>query len=176
MDSAALVAIFTGGTAVLAGWVTSLGNTRAAKVQAQAAAQAQHHTEIRASRRTAYLELIEQAHNVGELYWRLGDIYVQESDPDAQLQRIEALRVDLRDAFAPLQHCVRIVVLEGPAPVAQQAEELLAAVKTCNSRLHRIAQGVRGAEGRFQEGHKAYRRRLDSFIGAARAAMEGPSP
>ncbi|WP_171064704.1 hypothetical protein [Actinomadura soli] len=53
MDSSALVAIVTGGTAVLAGWVTSLGNARAARVQARTTAEAQHRAELRASRRAA---------------------------------------------------------------------------------------------------------------------------
>lgn len=41
MDTTLWVAILTGGTAVLAGWVTSLGNTRAAKVQAEASTRVQ---------------------------------------------------------------------------------------------------------------------------------------
>jgi hypothetical protein len=40
-DSALWVAVLTGGTAVVASWMTSRGNARAARVQAEAAAQAQ---------------------------------------------------------------------------------------------------------------------------------------
>jgi hypothetical protein len=66
-DGALWIAALTGGTAVLASWVTSRGNTRAARVQAEASAHAQHRIKARELRRTAYLELIEQAHLVGEL-------------------------------------------------------------------------------------------------------------
>ena len=57
-DSALWVAVLTGGTAVVASWVTSRGNARAARVQADAAAQAQQHSQVRAARRTAYLEFV----------------------------------------------------------------------------------------------------------------------
>jgi hypothetical protein len=76
------VAVLTGGTAILAGWVTSHGNARAAKIQAEASALAQHRIQLRDTRRSAYLALIEQGHRIGELYWRLGDIDVQVTDPD----------------------------------------------------------------------------------------------
>jgi hypothetical protein len=46
-DSAVWVAALTGGTAVLAGWVTSHGNARAARIQAEASARAQDHSRIR---------------------------------------------------------------------------------------------------------------------------------
>lgn len=46
-DIAVWVAALTGGTAVLASWVTNLGNVRAARVQAEASAQAQHRGRVR---------------------------------------------------------------------------------------------------------------------------------
>ena len=106
-DEALWVAVLTGGTAVLASWVTSLGNARAARIQAEASAQTQQQSRSRETRRTAYLEFIEQAHITGELYWRLGDVYAQLTDPDEQLVRIQQLRADLRDAFDPLSRCAR---------------------------------------------------------------------
>lgn len=80
-DNALRVAVLTGGTAVAASWVTSRGNARAARIQAEASAQAQQLSRAREVRRTAYLEFIEQAHITGELHWRLGDIYAQLADP-----------------------------------------------------------------------------------------------
>ncbi len=53
-DSALWVAVLTGGTAVVASWVTSRGNARAARVQAEAAAQAQQHSQARAADCPAY--------------------------------------------------------------------------------------------------------------------------
>jgi hypothetical protein len=65
MGDGTVWAILTGGTAVLASWVTSQGNARAARIQAEASAHAQHHSRIRDIRRTAYLEFMEQAHITG---------------------------------------------------------------------------------------------------------------
>lgn len=170
-DSAMWVAVLTGGTAVLAGWVTSHGNARAARIQAEASARAQDHSRIRELRRTAYLELIEQAHVMGELYWRLGDVYAQLTDPDAQSARIHELRTDLRDAFDPLMRHVRVIVLEGPAFVAEAAEAVQQAASKSNSALAKVSQGEPGASEHFDEAHRVFRLQLDGFIVAARAAM-----
>ncbi|WP_405908650.1 hypothetical protein OG742_29965 [Streptomyces sp. NBC_00828] len=126
-DSVVWVGVFTGATAVLASWVTTLGNARAAKVQAEASAQVQRRDRVRETRRAAYLELMEQAHITGQLYWRVGDAFVQLVDPAERLTRIQELRTELRGAFDPLMRCVRVIVLEGPAPAAEAAEALMAA-------------------------------------------------
>ena len=168
------VAVLTGGTAVLAGWVTSHGNARAARIQAEASARAQDHSRIRELRRTAYLELIEQAHVTGELYWRLGDVYAQLTDPDAQLARIDRLRTDLRDAFDPLKRCVRVTILEGPASVVEAAEAIERTASKANGALWMISQNHPDARERFDEAHQAFRRQLDRFIEAARTAMNTP--
>ena len=173
-DGTLWVAALTGGTAVLAGWVTSHGNARAAKVQAEASAQAQHRSRIRELRRTAYLELIEQAHLMGELYWRLGDVYAQLTDPDAQLARIDELRDELRNAFDPLMRCVRVVALEGPAPVAETAEAVKDAASRANGALWMISQSKPEADEHFDQAHRAFRVQLERFIEAARSAMNTP--
>jgi hypothetical protein len=165
------VAVFTGGTAVLASWVTTQGNARAARVQAEASAQAQHHSRIREVRRTAYLELIEQAHVTGELYWRVGDVYAQLADTQEELAGIQELRTALRDAFDPLMRCVRVVVLEGPTPIVEAAEAVQTAAADSNRALWDISRGEPAAREHFDEAHQLFRLRLDRVIEAARAAM-----
>ncbi|MGI5232512.1 hypothetical protein [Actinoallomurus sp. CA-142502] len=174
-DGALWIAALTGGTAVLASWVTSRGNTRAARVQAEASAHAQHRIKAHELRRTAYLQLIEQAHLVGELYWRLGDVYAQLTDPVDQLARIEQLRADLRNAFDPLSRCVRVVVLEGPPTVADAAEHLRQATMRTNRALSSISQGQSDARERFDDAHRFFRASLEHFIEAARNAIAAPS-
>ncbi|MCX5557548.1 hypothetical protein [Streptomyces sp. NBC_00038] len=170
-DSVVWVGVFTGATAVLASWVTTLGNARAAKVQAEASAQVQRRDRVRETRRAAYLELMEQAHITGELFWRVGDAYAQLDDPDDRLTRIQGLRVELRDAFDPLMRCVRVIVLEGPAPAAEEAKGVQqTAAEACRA-LWRVTEGDPGAHGRFDENHRAFRHRLEEFIEAARTAM-----
>jgi hypothetical protein len=166
------VALLTGGTAVLASWVTSRGNARTTRVQAEASAQAQQHSRDRDARRTAYLEFIEQAHITGELHWRLDDIYVQVADPDDQLARVNHLRDELRDAFDPLTRCARTISLEGPASVAEAAEAVRRAASDANGALWMLSQGQEAATERFDAAHRVFRRELERFIEAARTATQ----
>ncbi|MEV1248443.1 hypothetical protein [Nonomuraea sp. NPDC049750] len=172
MDSTVWVAILTGGTAILAGWVTSLGNARAARIQAEASAKAQHHAQIREARRTAYLEFLEQAHITGEFYYRLGDVYVQLTQPDEQLEKIDLLRTALRDAYDPLARCARVVLLEGPEAIAAKAEGVKMAVTDANGALWHIAQGT--PRSHFDNAHQVFRDRLQSFLETARATISSP--
>jgi hypothetical protein len=77
IDEALWVAALPRGMAVLASWVTSQGNARAARARAEASAHVQQVRHLREIRRSAYLELIEQAHITGELHLKLGDVYAQ---------------------------------------------------------------------------------------------------
>ncbi|MFF4251992.1 hypothetical protein ACFY1L_12345 [Streptomyces sp. NPDC001663] len=170
-DSAVWVAAFTGGTAVLASWVTNLGNVRAARAQAEASALAQQRGRVRELRRAAYLDVMEQAHVTGELYWRVGDVYAQLADPDEILARIQGLRTELRDAYDPFMRSVRVVVLEGPEGTADAAEAVLRAAAEANRTLWRVALGESDARDRFDEAQAAYLRCLKLFVEVARAAM-----
>jgi hypothetical protein len=174
VDNTVWVAILTGATAILAGWVTSLGNSRAARIQAEASAKAQHHAQIREARRTAYLELLEQAHITGELYYRLGDVYMQLTQPDEQVKKIQDLRTALRDAYDPLARCARVVLLEGPEGVAATAGAVKQAVTDANGALWELAQGTPNARSRFDDAHQVFRERLQSFIETARTTIGPP--
>ncbi|MFJ2826657.1 hypothetical protein ACIPC1_03470 [Streptomyces sp. NPDC087263] len=171
-DSVVWVGVFTGATAVLASWVTTVGNARAAKVQAEASAQAEQRGRVREIRRAAYLDLMEQAHLTGQLYWRVGEAFFHLVDPTERLTHIQELRTELRSAFDPLMRCVRVIVLEGPAPAAEAAEALMRAAAEANSALARVSEsGAPGSRELFGETHGAFRDRLEQFIGEARTAM-----
>ncbi|WP_217371156.1 hypothetical protein [Nonomuraea antri] len=165
------VAILTGATAVTAGWVASLGNARTARIQAEASAQAQHHARVREARRTAYLDFLAQAHLTGELYYRLGDVYAQLTQPDEQVRKIHDLRTALRDAYDPLARCTRVVLLEGPEAIAATAESVQQAVTDANGALWEIVQGAPDARARFDQSHQTFRERLQRFIETARTAI-----
>ncbi|MFD5540999.1 hypothetical protein ACFWIJ_25080 [Streptomyces sp. NPDC127079] len=152
--------------------MTNLGNVRAARVQAEASAQAQHRGQVRELRRAAYLELMGHAHIVGELYRRVLDAFHQITDPDQQLTRFEELRSELREAYDPLMHSVRFVVLEGPSATAEAAQAVLNAARETSGCLWRITCHDADARARFDEGQGAYLRCLERFVEAARAAME----
>ncbi|MFG2950475.1 hypothetical protein [Streptomyces adustus] len=170
-DSAMWVAAFTGGTAVFASWVTNLGNVRAARVQAEASAHVQHREHVRELRRVAYLELMERAHVTGELYRRVFDALRETSDPGQQLTRFEELRLELREAYAPLMHSVRVVVLEGPSETAVAAQAVLDAALKANRCLWRISRGDAAERARFDEVRESYLQLQERFVESARAAM-----
>jgi hypothetical protein len=171
-ESAVWVAALTGGTAVLASWVTNLGNVRAARVQAEASAQAQHRRQVRELRRAAYLELMGHAHIVGELYRRVLDAFHQIADPGEQLTRSEEVRSELREAYDPLMRSVRVVVLEGPCATAEAAQAVLNAARETSRSLWRITCDDADARAHFDEVQGAYLRCLGAFVDAARAAMD----
>jgi hypothetical protein len=159
---------------VLAGWVTNLGNVRAARTQAEASAKAQLQGRVRELRRAAYLEFMAQAHVTGELYWQVGDAFAQLDDPQRLVTRIEELRTELRAAYDPLMHGARVVLLEGPAEAAAAAEAVIAAAEQANRALWRVQLGEEGARERFAEGRPAFLRSLERFVEVAREAMRSP--
>ncbi|MFE6866632.1 hypothetical protein ACFVFS_08740 [Kitasatospora sp. NPDC057692] len=169
-DSALWVAALTGGTAVFASWVTTLGNVRAARVQAEASVQAQHRERVRELRRAGYLEVMDRAHATGELYRRVGDAFHQIPEPAAQLARLEHLRSELREAFDPLTRSVRIVVLEGPPATAEAAQAVLDAAREANRCLWRVTCDGADARAGFEGAQGAYLEALGRFVDAARAA------
>ncbi|WP_327694760.1 hypothetical protein [Streptomyces sp. NBC_00459] len=173
-DVAVWVAAFTGGTAVLASWVTNLGNVRAARAQAEASALAQQRDRVRELRRAAYLDFMERAHVLGELYWRAESRFVQATDPDQLLTGLQELRGELRGAYDPLMRSVRVISLEGPAAPAEAAGTVLEAAADTSRALWRFTLGEPEAQARFDEGHQRFKHLLAQFVEAAREAMTAP--
>ena len=123
-------------------------------------------------RRAAYLELMGHAHIVGELYRRVVDAFHQITEPGQQQTRFEELRSELREAYDPLMHSVRVVTLEGPSATAEAAQAVLNAARETSGCLWRITCNDADARARFDEVQGAYLRCLGRFVDAARAAME----
>ncbi|MFI1163357.1 hypothetical protein ACH4UM_07030 [Streptomyces sp. NPDC020801] len=171
-DSALWVAALTGGTAVLASWVANVGNVRAARTQAEASAEAQHRERIRDGRRAAYLELMERAHTMGELYRRVVDAHFQHGDGERFLNRVQELRVAVREAYDPLMRGVRAIGLEGPAGAAAAAGAVLTAATEVSRSLWHVSLGEADARARFDTAREAYLGSLERFVEAARVAME----
>ncbi|MGW3168405.1 hypothetical protein ACWC9Q_37840, partial [Streptomyces sp. NPDC001142] len=169
VDSTLWVAVFTGGTAVLASWVTSRGTARAARIQVEASSRAQQLDQIRELRRAAYADVIGRAHETAELYFQVKGAL---TGPDEELvQRIEELRGELRVAFDPLMRCIRLAVLEGPTRVAEAAEALGKSVVTANRALHPLEQSGDGAQAVYELSEAEFHRRLEKFTASAREAL-----
>ncbi|MEU6480838.1 hypothetical protein ABZ858_28960 [Streptomyces sp. NPDC047017] len=171
-DSALWVAALTSGTAVLASWVTSLGNVRTARTQARVAADVEHRGRVREARRAACLELLERAHTLGELYRAVLDAHFRHGDGDRFLARVQELRGAVREAYDPLMHAVRALALEGPAGTAAAARAVQAAATEVSRSLWHVSLGEAGARDRFGAARQAYLTCLEQFTETARAALE----
>ncbi|MEU5094731.1 hypothetical protein [Streptomyces sp. NPDC020996] len=171
-DSAVWVAAFTGGTAVLASWVATMGSVRAARVQAEETARAQHRLRVRELRRAAYLELMERSHAMGELYRQVVDAYFQLAGSERFLTRCQEIRGAVREAYDPLLRGVRVVRLEGPAQVAEAAQAVLAAATEVSRALWHVCRGEPEARVRFDAARDACLVSLDRFAETARAVMD----
>ncbi|MET7761173.1 hypothetical protein [Streptomyces sp. NPDC005336] len=169
-DNTFWIAALTGGTAVLASWVTSRGNTRAARIQADTAARAQQTERLRESRRTAYLDLVEQTHSIAELYWEVAAV-----QRTGEAQRRPAVLDELaereRDEYGKLRRCVRVVELEGPAAAAAAANALQKATGPFHRALGAMRSDEPEALQRFHDAFRPFWATLTDFVDAAKAAL-----
>lgn len=165
------IAALTGGTAVLASWVTSRGNTRAAQLQAQIAARAQRAERLRESRRAAYLELIEQTHRMGELYWEIAAALRRPSSEE-RTAALGELRTREVAEYARIRRCSRVVELEGPPPVAAAARALQKSTRPFFAAVRAELAQEPGAQERFEASFSPFWASLERFLEAARQAHQ----
>ena len=115
-DSALCISSLTAGTAVLASWVTSRGTARAAQIQAHTAEKTQRAVRVGETRRSAYVSLIEQAHRMAELYWKVSDIHQSAGPRTEQLPALKEVRTGLREEYGKLRHFIWVITLAGRSP------------------------------------------------------------
>ncbi|MGW3915763.1 hypothetical protein ACWEBX_30180 [Streptomyces sp. NPDC005070] len=169
MDNSALwVAVLTAATAVVASWVTNKGSAQAARIQAQATAQAAHIAREREARRATQLNFIEQANEMGILYLRIPK-YFKVENQEARMASLTELRDQLRDSYGPFLRSLAVVSLEcHPEPIAA-AKAVHAASSEAYGRLMVVERDIREAEN-FVRAIDAYLASVDSFIEVARQA------
>jgi hypothetical protein len=167
MDNSALwVAVLTAATAVVASWVTSRGNARAARIQAQAAAEAAHIAREREARRATQLDFIEQANEMGILYLRIPK-YFEVENQEARVASLTELHDQLRDSYRPFLRSLAVVSLEcHPEPIAA-AKAVHAASGEAYGRLIAVERDIHEA-AHFRRAVDAYLASVDSFIEVAR--------
>ncbi len=165
------IGLITGGTAVVASWVTGRGTTRSARVQAEVTAHAAQVAEARARRRDAYRELSAAVHGLSEVCWRIEEAdAAPEGDPPAVTA--EHLATSARAALNEVTRASREVLLEGPAQVAEAAQALRHAAITVNRALDGVATGGAPARARYDAAYRDFRREHLRFLELARAALE----
>lgn len=170
LDDTILIGALTGGTAVLASWVTSRGQTRAAHLQAEITAKSQRADRRREAQRTAYLEFIESTHRMGTLYWRISETHAIRR-ANARSTTLEELRRLLQAEYAILRRCVRIIDLEGPDDVAAAANDLKTATDTSFTAFRALINGENGADQRFDDCYEPFWRALTHFVDTAKNVL-----
>ncbi|MBO8199455.1 hypothetical protein JW613_14290 [Streptomyces smyrnaeus] len=170
VDNAFWIAALTGGTAVLASWVTNQGNAKAARIQADSAAETQRMHQLRESRRAAYIDLIEHTHRMAELYWEVSTTR-QISDAGERLAARTELRDRERDEYAKLRRCVRVIDLEGPPDVVAAAEALKDEVSNFYAAFKALLADEAGAERDFDNRYRPFWAALTRFTEAARQTL-----
>ncbi|MFG2863755.1 hypothetical protein [Streptomyces sioyaensis] len=165
------IAAMTGGTAVLASWVTGRGSTQAAKIQAETAARSQRAERLRESRRTAYLDLIEQTHHIGELFWEISAALRLPRSPDRTAALGELRERELAE-YAKIRRCARVVDLEGPPAAAAAALALQRATRPFYAAMRADLSDEADGHHDFDAAFRPFWAALEDFVEAARAAHQ----
>ncbi|MEU9115702.1 hypothetical protein AB0D04_28945 [Streptomyces sp. NPDC048483] len=165
------IAALTGGTAVLASWVTSRGSTRAARIQAEIAAGAQRAERLRESRRAAYLDLIEQTHLMGELLWEIGDT-LRLPGSAARTTALGELHVRQVAEYVKIRRCARVVELEGPPRVADAALAVQKRTGPFHAAITAALAGETDTHPAFDAAFSPFWKALENFVDAARGAHQ----
>ncbi|RKN03666.1 hypothetical protein [Streptomyces radicis] len=170
VDNSWWIGLITGGTAVVASWVTGRGAARSARVQAEVTARAAHVAEARTRRRDAYREMSAAVHGLSEVFWR-----IEEADAapegEARAAVVAHLSAAARAALNDVTRASREVLLEGPTPVAEAAQTLRRAAITANRALDRL--GTEGDErARYDAAYRDFREEHLRFLERARAALD----
>ncbi|MEE4421987.1 hypothetical protein V2J85_21905 [Streptomyces sp. DSM 41528] len=165
------IAAVTGGTAVLASWVTSRGSAQAARIQAEIAARSQRAERLRESRRTAYLELIEQTHRMGELYWEISATLRLPGSDDRTATLTELHDREVAE-YAKIRRCTRVVELEGPPSAAAAALSLQKATGPFYAAVKQELAGEGDGREAFDVAYRPFWAALETFVDAARDAHQ----
>jgi hypothetical protein len=150
--------------------VGNRGSTRAAQIQAETARAAQQTKNMRASRRSGYVQVVHRSHIVGD--WFLGVLpAVEPADPAA---RTTAPREVLRQHFrlhAEMTLAIHTANPEGPDEVSQAAGRLEAASKDVHLAIEAMAATSAVYSPCFDTAHHALWDTLRSFTAAARNSI-----
>ncbi|MFD7934540.1 hypothetical protein ACFV4T_08390 [Streptomyces sp. NPDC059755] len=170
-DNTFWIAALTGGTAALASWVTSRGNTRAARSQADAATATQRIERLHDARRAAYLDLIHHGQRMADLHWKESEAH-RSSGPESRSATLKEFRDRIRDTYGDLRRAVRVVELEGPDEAATAAYAVKQATTDPYQALNSILAGASGAEDCFDAAaYYPYWVALSHFIDTAKSAL-----
>ncbi|WP_329267281.1 hypothetical protein [Streptomyces pseudovenezuelae] len=170
-DSGWWVAVVTSVTALGASWITTWGNARSVRVEAEVVAQAGHVTEARNRRRDAYRELGAAVHALSEVFWRMEEVDHAPTRTE-RAQIIEEMQAVSRQRVGDVTKASRDVLLEGPAGVARTAAELRRRAVAAHLLLMQLKHGTEGQRSAYNDAYTAFRKHHVRFLDLARAALE----
>ncbi|MFJ9585049.1 hypothetical protein [Streptomyces acidicola] len=171
LDNSWWIGLITGGTAIVASWVTGRGATRSARVQAEVTAHAAQVAEVRSRRRDAYREMSAAVHGLSEVYWRMEEADAVPED-HGRAAVVAQMQTAARAALNEVTRASREVVLEGPTPVSEAAQTLRRTAITTNGLLGRLVTGSEEERSRYDAAYRDFRQEHLRFLDLARAALE----
>ncbi|WAZ23023.1 hypothetical protein STRCI_004335 [Streptomyces cinnabarinus] len=160
-DSTLWVAAITGGTAVVASWMTGQYTTRAAREQAQCSADAHRQEKLREIQRTAYLDLIQHAQSLAPMERNISELIELPASEErtAELKKQIVVAHKARFDFLALK---RVIFLEGAPQVKKCADELDHLFRDYCVTLEQAINGDEGAPYRldllYKQGDEALQR------------------
>ncbi|MFC9545200.1 hypothetical protein G3I31_10425 [Streptomyces sp. SID9913] len=170
-DSGWWVAVVTGATALGASWITTRGNARSVRVEAEVTAHAGHVTEARNRRRDAYRELSAAAHALAEVFWRMEEVdHARTRTERARI--IEDMQAASRHRLSDVTKASRDVFLEGPAGVAKAAAELRREAIAAHRLLLQLEDGTEDQRTPYDSAYRTFRDQHVRFLDLARTALE----
>jgi hypothetical protein len=170
-DNTLWVAVLTGATAILASWVTSRGQTRAARMQAEFTAAAQRRDRLREVRRIAYLDLIQHLQSLRPIRFRIKESN-EVTDPDQRIAGLREQLVAMRHGQDQFLNLLRVIAVEGPSPVIACAESLGESISSARKDIEALIDGHTEAIDRFELHFSEGSENLQRFIEAVRAALD----
>jgi hypothetical protein len=170
-DSGWWVAVVTSATALGASWITTRGNARSVRVEAEVSAHAGHVTEARNRRRDAYRELSAAVHGLSEVLWRMEE--AEHVRTSAERTRIVAdMHAASRRGLGDVTKASRDVLLEGPKAVADAAADLRRRALDVTLLLLSLQDGTEAGRSDYDDAYQAFRAQHVRFIDLAREALE----
>ncbi|MFF1918263.1 hypothetical protein ACFVYE_43450 [Streptomyces sp. NPDC058239] len=169
-DSALLIAALTGITAILASWVGSRGSARAAQIQSETTRAAQEAGSARTSRRSAYVEVIRNAHMMGE---RFIDVLpaVGWSEPAARTSALREVQQRHAQHHAEMMRAIHTAHLEGPDDVVGAADQLERASMRVYLAIDAMAEESAVFSPDFDESYHQFWDALRNFTSVARRSI-----
>ncbi|MEU8467963.1 hypothetical protein AB0F30_08550 [Streptomyces sp. NPDC029006] len=165
------VALVTGATALGASWITTRGNARSVRVEAEVNAHADHIAEARNRRRDAYRDLSTAVHALSEVFWKMEVVDLAQTRAE-RVELIDRMHVASRRCVSEVTRTSRDVCLEGPAAAAKAAGELGRRAVDTHLLLIGLHDGTEETRSAYDDAYRGFTEQHVHFLDVARAALE----